>query len=95
MSPTTPTATAPARVDRSEAAPGSAAVPRPLVTLRGRSGRAQPAASRERGSQTMEYALIVIVAATIAMLALTWARIKVLLDAVMAKVMALFGIGRG
>ena len=61
-----------------------------------------PASSRpqvrsiERGSQTMEYALLLIVAATIAMLALTWARqgaIKSLLDAVMAKVLALFGIG--
>ena len=52
----------------------------------------------DRGSQTMEYALILIVAATIAMLALTWARegaIKALLDAVMGKVMALFGIGKG
>ena len=45
----------------------------------------------------MEYALLPIVAATVAMLALTWARqgaIKELLDAVMDKVLALFGIGR-
>ena len=57
----------------------------------------QPRGS-DRGSQTMEYALILIVAATIAMLALTWARqgaIKALLDAVMHKVMALFEIGKG
>jgi Flp pilus assembly pilin Flp len=52
----------------------------------------------DRGSQTMEYALLLIVAGTVAMLALTWARqgaIKSLLDAVMDKVMALFGIGKG
>ncbi|HKE99023.1 MAG TPA: hypothetical protein VKG45_08845 [Actinomycetes bacterium] len=50
----------------------------------------------ERGSQTMEYALLLIVAATIAVLALSWARqgaIKDLLDAVLDKVQDLFGIG--
>ena len=50
----------------------------------------------ERGSQTMEYALIMIVVATVATLAVTWARqgaIKSLFDAVMTKVLDLFGIG--
>ena len=68
-----------------------------LVSTRRLPGPRQLMAS-DRGSQTMEYALILIVAATIAMLALTWARegaIKALLDAVMGKVMALFGIGKG
>jgi len=44
----------------------------------------------------MEYALLLIVAATIAVLALSWARqgaIKDLLDAVLDKVQDLFGIG--
>jgi len=44
----------------------------------------------------MEYALLMIVVATVAMLAVTWARqgaIKSLMDAVMAKVLDLFGIG--
>jgi hypothetical protein len=55
-------------------------------------------AGADRGSQTMEYALILVVAATIAMLALTWARqgaVKALLDAVMHKVMTMFEIGKG
>jgi hypothetical protein len=72
--------------------------------------RPEPSASRRRpprgarlahvraqlGSQTMEYALLLIVAATIAVLALSWARqgaIKDLLDAVLDKVQGLFGIG--
>jgi Flp pilus assembly pilin Flp len=76
------------------------AVPRPPA------GRplAHPAPARlirrrgdgERGSQTMEYALIMIVVATVATLAVTWARqgaIKSLFDAVMTKVLDLFGIG--
>ena len=49
----------------------------------------------ERGSQTTEYALLLIVAATIAVLALNWARqgaITTVLDAVLDKVLALFGI---
>jgi hypothetical protein len=52
----------------------------------------------DRGSQTMEYALLMIVAATVTALALTWARqgaIKTLLDSVLDKVLALFGIGKG
>jgi hypothetical protein len=62
-----------------------------------------PAASKlrqiaEYGSQTTEYALLLIVAATITMLALTWAKqgaIKGVLDGVIAQVLALFGIGAG
>jgi hypothetical protein len=45
----------------------------------------------------MEYALLLIVVATIAMLALTWARqgaVKTVLDAVIDKVLGLFGIGK-
>jgi hypothetical protein len=51
----------------------------------------------ERGSQTTEYALLIVVSATIASLALAWARkgaIAALLDLMMKQVRALFGIGR-
>jgi hypothetical protein len=50
----------------------------------------------ERGSQTTEYALLIVVSATIASLALAWARkgaIAALLDLMMKQVRALFGIG--
>ena len=50
----------------------------------------------EAGSQTTEYALILVVAATIASLALAWARqgaIADLLDGVLDHVRTLFGIG--
>jgi hypothetical protein len=50
----------------------------------------------ETGSQTTEYALILVVAATIASLALAWARngaIAELLDGVLEHVRTLFGIG--
>ena len=50
----------------------------------------------ESGSQTTEYALILVVAATIASLALAWARqgaIADLLDGVLEHVRSLFGIG--
>jgi hypothetical protein len=50
----------------------------------------------ESGSQTTEYALIMVVAATIASLALAWARngaIADLLDGVLDHVRTLFGIG--
>jgi hypothetical protein len=50
----------------------------------------------ETGSQTTEYALILVVAATIASLALAWARqgaIADLLDGVLEQVRSLFGIG--
>ena len=50
----------------------------------------------ETGSQTTEYALILVVAATIASLALAWARngaIAGLLDGVLDHVRTLFGIG--
>ncbi len=50
----------------------------------------------ENGSQTTEYALILVVAATIASLALAWARngaITDLLDGVLDHVRTLFGIG--
>jgi glycerol uptake facilitator-like aquaporin len=51
---------------------------------------------RESGSQTTEYALIMVVAATIASLALAWARngaIADLLDGVLDHVRSLFGMG--
>jgi Protein of unknown function (DUF4244) len=51
---------------------------------------------RETGSQTAEYALIMVVAATIAALALAWARngaIAGLLGQVLEHVRGLFGIG--
>jgi len=59
-----------------------------------------PSATRqlaaENGSQTTEYALIMVVAATIASLALAWARngaIADLLDGVLDHVRTLFGVG--
>ena len=51
---------------------------------------------RESGSQTTEYALIMVVAATIASLALAWARngaIAGLLTGVLDHVRSLFGMG--
>jgi hypothetical protein len=50
----------------------------------------------ETGSQTTEYALIMVVAATIASLALAWARngaIAGLLDGILDHVRSLFGMG--
>jgi hypothetical protein len=50
----------------------------------------------DAGSQTTEYALIMVVAATIASLALAWARngaISGLLSGVLDHVRSLFGIG--
>jgi Protein of unknown function (DUF4244) len=50
----------------------------------------------ESGSQTTEYALIMVVAATIASLALAWARrgaVADLLDGVLDHVRSLFGMG--
>jgi hypothetical protein len=50
----------------------------------------------EAGSQTTEYALIMVVAATIASLALAWARngaISGLLSGVLDHVRSLFGVG--
>lgn len=50
----------------------------------------------EQGSQTTEYALLIVVSATIASLALAWARkgaIAALLDVVMRQVRTLFGVG--
>ena len=50
----------------------------------------------ETGSQTTEYALIMVVAATIASLALAWARngaVADLLDGVLDHVRSLFGMG--
>ena len=50
----------------------------------------------ESGSQTTEYALIMVVAATIASLALAWARngaVAGLLDGVLDHVRTLFGMG--
>lgn len=60
----------------------------------GAGSSSRPAA--ETGSQTTEYALILVVAATIASLALAWARqgaIADLLDGVLDHVRSLFGIG--
>jgi hypothetical protein len=57
---------------------------------------ASPSFGAETGSQTTEYALIMVVAATIASLALAWARngaIAGLLDGVLDHVRSLFGMG--
>jgi hypothetical protein len=68
----------------------------PAMTL----SLATPQTSRrscpETGSQTTEYALIMVVAATIASLALAWARngaIADLLNGVLDHVRSLFGMG--
>jgi hypothetical protein len=50
----------------------------------------------EAGSQTIEYGLVVILAATIGSLALAWARkgaVTALLDAMLKQVRSMFGIG--
>jgi hypothetical protein len=50
----------------------------------------------QSGSQTTEYALIMVVAATLASLALAWARngaVAGLLDGVLEHVRSLFGMG--
>jgi Flp pilus assembly pilin Flp len=50
----------------------------------------------ERGSQTTEYALIIVVAATVAALALAWARggaVAGLFNDVMKHVRTIFGMG--
>ena len=55
-----------------------------------------PQSGPETGSQTTEYALIMVVAATIASLALAWARngaIADLLNGVLDHVRSLFGMG--
>jgi hypothetical protein len=55
-----------------------------------------PWSGTESGSQTTEYALIMVVAATIASLALAWARngaVADLLDGVLDHVRSLFGMG--
>jgi hypothetical protein len=57
---------------------------------------ASPQIAPETGSQTTEYALIMVVAATIASLALAWARngaIADLLTGVLDHVRSLFGMG--
>ena len=57
---------------------------------------ASPQPHAESGSQTTEYALIMVVAATIASLALAWARngaVAGLLDGVLDHVRTLFGMG--
>jgi hypothetical protein len=54
------------------------------------------AGDSERGSQTTEYALLIVVSATIASLALAWARkgaVTALLDLVMKQVHSLLGLG--
>lgn len=57
---------------------------------------ARAAAGPEFGSQTTEYALIIVVAATIAALALAWARqgaISSLFNAILKQVRTMFGVG--
>jgi Protein of unknown function (DUF4244) len=59
-------------------------------------GRSPAGSEAERGSQTTEYALVMVVAATIAALALAWARqgaISSLLNAVLKQVRGMLGIG--
>jgi hypothetical protein len=67
----------------------------PTTTLSARPIGAQRTGG-ERGSQTTEYALIMVVAATIAALALAWARngaVADLLTGILDHVRSLFGIG--
>jgi hypothetical protein len=52
----------------------------------------------EEGSQTTEYALLLILAATMTTIAVAWAKqggVKSLFDGVLGQVLALFGIGAG
>jgi hypothetical protein len=70
-------------------------MPATTVSLTTRSASSRQIVA-EAGSQTTEYALIMVVAATIASLALAWARngaIADLLDGVLDHVRSLFGIG--
>jgi hypothetical protein len=57
---------------------------------------ARVATGPESGSQTTEYALVIVVAATVAALALAWARagaISSLFNAILRQVRGMFGIG--
>jgi Flp pilus assembly pilin Flp len=57
---------------------------------------ARAAATPESGSQTTEYALVIVVAATVAALALAWARqggVSSLFNAILKQVRGMFGIG--
>jgi hypothetical protein len=69
----------------------------PAVPAGSVSTRAAPCPlDAEAGSQTTEYALIMVVAATIASLALAWARkgaVAGLLDGALDHVRSLFGMG--
>ncbi len=58
--------------------------------------RRLPSIRSEAGSQTIEYALVIILAATVGSLALAWARkgaVNALLDAMLKQVRTMFGIG--
>jgi hypothetical protein len=75
--------------------PKGAAMPARTVSLSSRIALPRQF-DAESGSQTTEYALIMVVAATIASLALAWARngaIADLLDGVLDQVRSLFGVG--
>lgn len=68
----------------------------PVRTLSLAIPRTSRRSDNETGSQTTEYALIMVVAATIASLALAWARngaIADLLNGVLDHVRSLFGMG--
>jgi hypothetical protein len=70
-------------------------MPTSTVSLPTRTALSRPF-DPEAGSQTTEYALIMVVAATIASLALAWARngaVADLLNGVLDHVRSLFGIG--
>jgi hypothetical protein len=71
-------------------------MPAPTVASAAPAPTVAGAAEPESGSQTTEYALVIVVAATIAALALTWARqggISSLFNAVLKQVRGMFGIG--
>jgi hypothetical protein len=68
----------------------------PVMTVPSTRAASSRRFAAESGSQTTEYALIMVVAATIASLALAWARngaIADLLDGVLDHVRSLFGMG--
>lgn len=72
-------------------------MPAPAVSSPSPVATRPPRPAREHGSQATEYALLLIVAATVAVLLLNWARsdsgVPALLDTIVGEVLNLFGIG--
>jgi hypothetical protein len=95
--PVTEMVVAPARSGSEEVPPMPATDAAPAYSgSRVETGPRSTGRTPESGSQTTEYALVMVVAATIAALALAWARqgaINGLLNAVLKQVRGMLGIG--